>query len=207
MSRCLADGLFRVVQDSFRVVLRWCVQPGNHLGLPKQERTVTMESLNRTKKIVGSSAVALGLALGAMGVASAASAPADAPAGETNEDETNEANETPEQEAAEDAAELELLNSFAVTPAEAEAAALKVVPGTVEEVEIEDDGATPVFEVEIIDANGDEVSVTVDPNTGVVIDQVVEGPDDDANEGPNDEVNEGSETDETPEVTDAPVTP
>ena len=166
-----------------------------------------MESLNRTKKIVGSSAVALGLALGAMGVASAASAPADAPAGETNEDETNEANETPEQEAAEDAAELELLNSFAVTPAEAEAAALKVVPGTVEEVEIEDDGATPVFEVEIIDANGDEVSVTVDPNTGVVIDQVVEGPDDDDNEGPNDEVNEGPETDETPEVTDAPVTP
>ncbi len=51
------------------------------------------------------------------------------------------------------------------------------MPGTVDEVEIDNDGATPVFEVEIIDAKGQEVKVTVDPNTGAVLTQVAEAAD------------------------------
>ena len=163
-----------------------------------------METPNRSKKLLVTAVAGVGLMLGAAGVASAvgSSSPAQTnttvtdgtvEANETNE--ANEANETPESEAAEDAAELKLLNSFPVTPDEASATALAAVPGTVDEVEISDDTATPVFEVEIIDANGQEVTVTVDPNSGAVIDQVVEAPD-------ADEANEGPETNEAPAAAD-----
>ncbi len=169
-----------------------------------------MKPLNRTTKLVGTAAAAVGLLLGAAGVASAVSGPTEvsaqpaisqtAPDNDTiDTNEANDANETPEQEAAEDAAEQELLNSFSVSPDQASQAALAVVPGTVDEVEIDNDGASPVFEVEIIDANGQEVEVTVDPNTGDVIDHVVEGPDDEANEGP-----EANEANEAPEATEVP---
>ena len=172
-----------------------------------------MSAPDRLKRIIGVSAAALGLTLGAAGVATAVSGPNETP-GQTSPtgpgtgtseptSEANETNETPEQETAERAAEDKLLNAFPVKPDQASKAALAAVPGTVEEVEVSEDTASPVFEVEIIDANGKEITVTVDPNSGAVTGQMTE-----ANEGP--ETNETNEAPATPQPSttqQAPATP
>ncbi len=168
-----------------------------------------MKTPKNKKAVVATIVVAGGLLLGGASVANAVTSEADeptqelpavqiAPAAQTApesedileidevEDGVEHDNESPEEEAAEEAAEQELLNSFPITPEQATVAALAVVPGTVEEVELEDDhGSTPVFEVEVIDAAGQEITVTVDPTSGQVIDQVAEGPEG-ADEGPDD---------------------
>jgi uncharacterized membrane protein YkoI len=189
-----------------------------------------MKTPNKTKRMVLTSAAALGLLLGAAGLAGAVSGqstvavqPAPTPAPDTatttttvtdddsttdtGTDETNEGAEDPAAEAAEDAAEQTLLDSFPVSPDQAAAAASAAVPGNVDEVGISDDSANPVFEVEIIDANGQEIKVFVDPTSGAVIGQVTSAEDDanDVTEGPDNEMNEGPEANEAPEGAEAPA--
>ena len=67
-----------------------------------------------------------------------------------------------------------------ITQDEAINAALEKVPGTVEEVELEDEKGTIVYEIELVSTDGTEHEVEVDAQTGEVL--KVEADDDDENE-------------------------
>lgn len=73
-----------------------------------------------------------------------------------------------------------------LTAQEAIEIALKEVPGLVEEVELEDEDGVPVFEIEIVSADGLETEVEIDALTGDVLeiesDEDEDGDDDDENE-------------------------
>ena len=167
-------------------------------------------------KAVLGAAAAIGVAVGAGGIASAVSSSG----GETDSsqepaytssitvDDTAESSEADEADA--------LAGLAKITADEARAAALAAVPGTAEEVELENENGNVVYGVEITDANGAEFDVKVDAGNGTVLaqesddadegeegdeedeaDEGAEGDDDDANEGAEtkDDPNEGSEAD------------
>ena len=84
----------------------------------------------------------------------------------TPEDEVADEAETDESEAAQDAALAALAT---VTPDEASAAALASQPGTVEEVELDNEAGNVVYEVEIVDDAGAEFEVIIDAGNGAVL--------------------------------------
>lgn len=101
-----------------------------------------------------------------------------------------------------EAAEGRALQGLAtVTPDEARAAALKAVPGTADEVELDNENGFVVYSVEVTGADGTVTDVKVDAGDGTVLAQETgeeseagEGPEaEEANEAPGVEQPEGSE--------------
>ena len=156
----------------------------NNAPAPKGTR-VTDES--RFKKRLYTSAVALGLVLGSVGIAAAATGPSrepGAPAEEATEVEEPAyigSVEAPAEDEslteAEEAAQLEGLAG--ITADEAAAAAAAAVGGDVTQVELDNENGTVVYSVEIADAAGVDVDVKVDAGDGAILDQQA---DDDAGE-------------------------
>ncbi len=79
---------------------------------------------------------------------------------------------------ADEAIALEGLAS--ITPDQARDAALAVVPGTVDKVELDNENGAVVYSVEITDASGSHIDVKVDAGNGTVVHQDA---DDGDNEG------------------------
>jgi uncharacterized membrane protein YkoI len=67
----------------------------------------------------------------------------------------------------------------AVSLAQAAAAALKAVPGTVAEIELDDEHGTTAWEVEVVAGNGDRRDVTIDAGDGNVLTNRADDRDDD----------------------------
>lgn len=143
----------------------------------------------RTKRLtqtLGAVAIASGLGVGAVGLASAATSPSppsssapatgsDQPGAEQDDDVLNGSVQVPEREEADDAADdateqAELQKVAKVTAEQAEQAALAVVPGTVSDIELENEDGSVVYEVEIT-ANGTTTEVEVDAGNAKVLAQ------------------------------------
>lgn len=120
-------------------------------------------------------------------------------------DEATEKSETAAEETAREAAETKALEALAtVTPDEAKAAAVKVVPGTVNKVELDEEDGFVVYEVEVTAADGTVTEVIIDAGNGSVLAQETE----DANEANEaDETTESANTIEAPEVGDTSTVP
>lgn len=176
-----------------------------------------MRDLSRTMKVVLGGAAAIGVALGAGGIASAVggSNPPSVEADNTQEPSYSSSVTTADTETENEADEsAALAGSAKITADEARDAALAAVPGTVGEVELENENGNVVYGVEITDSSGATYDVKVDAGNGTVLAQEAddadegdegddeanegaEGDDDDADEGPesNDDANEGPEAD------------
>ena len=76
---------------------------------------------------------------------------------------------TQAQEANEDQIQAELAKQATVTEEAAIKIALEQVPGTVEEVELEDENGTIIYEIEIKAEDGTEQEVDIDATTGDVV--------------------------------------
>ncbi|TDD20084.1 peptidase M4 [Actinomadura sp. KC06] len=74
-----------------------------------------------------------------------------------------------------------------VTAAEAAAAALKASPGTVEEIELDDDDGGRAWEIDIVANGGGRRDVTVDSGTGKVLSDRAARPDDGDDDGDDDD--------------------
>ncbi|MEO0980285.1 MAG: PepSY domain-containing protein [Pseudomonadota bacterium] len=61
--------------------------------------------------------------------------------------------------------------------------ALKEVPGTVQESELEKEDGKQVYEIEILTADGQEMEVEIDAATGAVLEIEADGGDDDDDDG------------------------
>lgn len=159
------------------------------------------------RKTITTSVLALGVLAGSAGIASAVTAqgstgqPAASTA--TAEDETqdptlNGSVQSPEIEGrseADESAELEPLAS--ITAEDASSAALAANAGaTVNDVQLENDNGSVVYEVDMTDASGTAIEVKVDAGNGAVLAQ--ESGDDEASagaEGTESEADESTETD------------
>jgi uncharacterized membrane protein YkoI len=103
----------------------------------------------RLTQVLGALGIAAGLGLGAAGIAAAATDTTSTPA----------------------SSEASALQATAkVTPAAAGQAALAALPGTVNEVELDNENGTVVYSVEVAD-HGTTTDVKVDPGTGKVLAQ------------------------------------
>ena len=151
-----------------------------------------MRDMSRTTKAVLGTAVAIGVAVGAGGIASAVSS-SGGDADRSQEpaytssitvDDTAESSEADEANA--------LAGLAKITADEARAAALAAVPGTAEEVELENENGNVVYGVEITDASGAEFDVKVDAGNGAILAQEA----DDAEEGDAEEANGGDEAED-----------
>lgn len=155
-----------------------------------------MRDMSRTMKAVLGTAAAIGIAVGAGGMASAVSSSGGE--ADTSQEPAYTSSitvdDTAESSEADEAAAL--AGSAKITADEARAAALAAVPGTAEEVELENENGNVVYGVEVTDANGAEHDVKVDAGNGTVLAQEA----DDADEG--DEANEGAEGDDDAESND-----
>lgn len=60
-------------------------------------------------------------------------------------------------------------NPPSVTMQQAMDAALAEVPGEIQEIELEREDGTRLYEVEIVNADGDEMEVEIDAETGAVV--------------------------------------
>ena len=153
-------------------------------------------------KVVLGGAAAIGVALGAGGIASAVggSTPSTAEADNTQEPAYTSSVTTIDVENDNEADEASALaGSAKITADEARNAALAAVPGTAGEVELENENGNVVYGVEITDASGATYDIKVDAGNGTVLAQEA----DDADEGEDDDADEGSESnddaDEGPE--------
>ena len=81
-----------------------------------------------------------------------------------------------------------------VTEQESKEIALERIPGTVEEVELEDEDGHVVYEVELKSENGDEHEVIIDAQTGDIL--VVESDDDNDDNNDDDDDDDDDEDDE-----------
>lgn len=164
-----------------------------------------MPDLSRTMKVVLGGAAAIGVALGAGGIASAvgSSTPSSAEADGAQEPAYTSSVTVADTEDGSEADESTALASSAtITADEARAAALAAVPGTVDEVELENENGNVVYGVEVTDASGTSYDVKVDAGNGAVLAQQADDEDgegDEGDEGPesedDDDGDEGSETD------------
>jgi len=162
-----------------------------------------MSENSRFKKRLYAGAVALGLAVGSVGIAAAAtsgnadsSAPAD-DATEVHEPAFTGSVQAPAKDDslsdADEAKQLEPLATISVD--DAATAATKAVPGNVGEVELENENGSVVYSVEITDAAGVQTEVTVDAGDGTVLSQQADDDegDDKANEVEDDDDESGSD--------------
>ena len=91
----------------------------------------------------------------------------DAQTGEVLKVEADDDDEENEEEDSQNQAEL--AKQAKITEDEAINTALEKVPGTVNEVELEDENGTMVYEIEVLSTDGTEQEVKVDAQTGEVI--------------------------------------
>ncbi len=137
-----------------------------------------MRKNSRFKKRLYTSAVALGLALGSVGVAAAVTGNTASDGPTDNGTEVQEPAYTGSVQApaddgslseAEDATRLE--GSATITADQAAAAAAVVVPGNVQQVELESENGSIVYSVDVVDKSGNETEVKVDAGDGTVLEQ------------------------------------
>lgn len=147
----------------------------------------------------GAGAAALGVALGAGGIASAVggTTPSAAEADKTQEPAYTSSVTVADTESASEADESAALAGLAtITADEARDAALAAVPGTAGEVELENENGNVVYGVEITDASGASHDVKVDAGNGTVLAQEADDADDaDESDEGDDEADEGPEAD------------
>jgi len=158
-----------------------------------------MSDKSRFKKRLYTSVVALGLAVGSVGIAVAASGGSSAPA--TPAEDSTEIHEPAytgsvqapaEDETLTDAEETSQLEGLArITADEAASKASAAVPGDVAQVELDNENGTVVYSVEITDDTGGEIEVTVDAGDGTILDQQA-----DDGEAEDDEADEADEADD-----------
>lgn len=131
----------------------------------------------------------------------AATEPAGEQGDKEDDDQTQEPSYTgsitaPEVDGASEADEVKALEALAtISSDQATQAALAAVPGTVDEVELENENGSVVYDVEVKTADGKLVDVTVDAGDGTVLAQ--EADEDEAGEGS--EQHEGAEQPESAE--------
>nr|HPU38066.1 PepSY domain-containing protein [Microthrixaceae bacterium] len=84
--------------------------------------------------------------------------------------------------------------------------ATAAVPGTADEVQLENDGGNVVYDVEIATANG-HVDVKVDPGNGKILAQETEQNDGESadDKGGADKADQADKTDQTKDAADAPT--
>ena len=160
----------------------------------------SMRNKRNFRKPLYTMGAAMGLALGSFGVAAAATGdtlPADAPAEDTIELQepsyTGSVTAPAEDESLTETEEAESLKGLArITADEAQAAALKAVPGTAGKVELDNENGSVVYSVEIADSAGAEVDVKVDAGNGAVLDQQADDGDE-ADEADDDNVQHENE--------------
>ena len=75
------------------------------------------------------------------------------------------------------------MEPVAVSEAQAIEIALAEVPGAVQETELEREDGNQVYEIEIVNADGAEIEVAVDAQSGKVLDIEAEDGDDDCDKG------------------------
>ncbi|GMQ86099.1 MAG: hypothetical protein BMS9Abin07_1671 [Acidimicrobiia bacterium] len=161
-----------------------------------------MSDKSTFKKRLYTSAVALGLALGSVGIAAAAtgggSAPA-APAEDSTEIQepayTGSVQAPAEDETLTEAEETSELEGLAkITAEEAASKASAAVPGDVTQVELDNENGTVVYSVEITDDAGGEIDVKVDAGDGTVLDQQADDDEsDEADEADDDDIQHENE--------------
>ncbi len=174
---------------------------------------------DRSKRVLAGGAAAAGLTLGVAALAGAATSPdqtaptdptVDSTAGEQDESQDPALNgsiQSPEDESVSEADEAKSLEGLAkISPADAEQAALAVVPGgTVNgAAALENENGSVVYEVDVTGSDGTQHEVKVDAGTGDVLAQ--DNGDSEGDEGTEseaDEANEGPEANEAPEATEA----
>ena len=120
---------------------------------------------NKKNKILIPALAAAILVGGGFSIANA-TAPQDKPATEAAEEN-------------DDQSQAELAKQAKITEEEATKAALEKVPGTVKEVELEDEDGTIVYGIEVVSTDGTQKEVKVDAKTG----KVVKVEDDDEKDG------------------------
>ena len=163
-----------------------------------------MKNESKFKKPIYTGAVAIGLALGTMGIASAATTQPAPPAPDETTVEVDVQDPTyngsiqapVEDETLSEAEEATLLEGLATISAdEASAAATAAVPGEVANVELDDENGSVVYSVEIVDGTGAQIDVKVDAGDGTVLDQQAddESEDESATEAHDDDVQHGNE--------------
>jgi len=153
----------------------------------------------RFKKRLYASAVALGLAVGSVGIAAAATG--GSPDSATSEDTTEVQEPTytgsiqapAEDESQSEADEAAQLAPLATISADdAAAAASAVVPGDVGKVELDNENGAVVYSVEITDTTGGETDIKVDAGDGTILNQQTDDgdgeADNEADEVDNDDV-------------------
>ena len=174
-----------------------------------------MKTESKFKKPIYTGAVAIGLALGTMGIASAATSQPAPPAPDETAVEVDvqdpaytgsiqapvDTTETAQDETtteADEAAEAAQLEGFATISAdEASAAATAAVPGEVTTVELDNENGSVVYSVGIVDSTGAEIDVKVDAGDGTVLDKQAddESEDESATEADDDDVQHENEHD------------
>lgn len=163
-----------------------------------------MSEDSRFRKRMFTSAVALGLVVGSVGVAVAAtgvasdSPPAIGEATEAQEPVYTASIQAPvEDESLSEADEATQLEQLATISAQdAAAAAAAAVPGDVGKVELDNENGAVVYSVEITDTGGGETDVKVDAGDGTVLDQQADDgdeADDEAGVVDNDDVEDENE--------------
>ena len=169
-----------------------------------------MSITDRSKRLIAGGAAGVGLTLGVAALAGAATSPdqiAPNPASAEVDGEQdpmlNGSIQAPDDESLSEPEEAKALEGLAtISLSDAEAAATSAVPGgTVNSVELGNENGSVVYEVDMTDANGQEVEVKVDAGNGGVL--ATETGDDESGESEADEADEAPEANETPEVSPA----
>lgn len=161
----------------------WPHQVGN-ARLRKDDRTVPTMLTRRRSFLLGllaAGGLAAGGAAGLAGIANAQTAPPQ-PAASANA--AANANETPGSEAADDTSnetgDAQDSNDprptdVKLSAGQASAAAIGAVPGTAAAPELQDEDGTAVWGMEVTKADGTQVEVKVDANSGTVLKQETGG--------------------------------
>jgi len=131
------------------------------------------------KKRIYISAIAIGLAIGSIGVAAAATGndrtapPSTKPAAEVEDPPLTGSIQVPagDESTGEKGEAAQLAGLATVTPERARDAALAAVPGIAGKVELDNENGAVVYSVEITDSAGAEIDVKVDAGNGRILDR------------------------------------
>ena len=165
-----------------------------------------MQYSKKLRTLIAGSAIAIATVGGVAGVAAAqssGSAPtnttAESPAYKSSVTAPNGPDTGKDNEGSESAALQPLAK---VTPEQAKAAALAAVPGTANNVELENENGNVVYGVEVTDASGNTTDVKVDAGNGTVLAKEA-----DQNDGGNEKAgaNDTPEANDTPDAATAPT--
>ncbi|MBU8880688.1 PepSY domain-containing protein [Bacillus sp. FJAT-29790] len=122
---------------------------------------------NKFKKFIIPALAATIITGGATSAAMASAASKEKPIEQREQNEQNEPNEPREQN--EQLEQADLVKKVKIKEAESIKIALEKVPGTLKDVELEDEDGTIVYGVEIKAKDGSQQDVKVDAQTGKVI--------------------------------------